>query len=377
MNRLVLLVVVCLLAPGRASANMGRPIWGGSLTGEPSGIRDIAIQHEALVLDLRPIAVDGPAQIAATYRLENHGPAASLSLVFAAGEGGMSDFAITIDGSATGVGDLHRIDNPLPPSWRPPTSTPVPGGGEEEGYDTSELWRGDRAPAPSAFGFTLAIPPGAHTVAITYRAEALHRHHHDPTLLHQLAYVLAPARTWASFGGLDVTVHVPPGWDAAITPAMPRTGDTLSGTFSALPADAIALSIQAPATWFLPLRLLGLLVLALVLVAGGFVVARCSCRLSRPDAIYPSLTRAAGLGFLWALVFGTVGILAIWAPAWALPAGQDDAHYGYIGVAYSALVVLGALALWPIGAVVAWWADRRLVLAARAAELAALSSSGS
>ncbi|HEY0190845.1 MAG TPA: hypothetical protein VGC42_06950 [Kofleriaceae bacterium] len=358
------IVVVLLVLGGRASANMGRPTWGGSLTGEPSGLRDIAIQHEALVIDMRPVAASERARISATYQLDNRGAAATLALVFAAGERGIVGFVVTLDGAAAGA---HAVDGPLPPAWQAPPTTPRPGGGSAS-YDLSER---DSA----VLGFTLTIPPGVHALAVAYEAEALHHHDGGPTVLHQLAYVLAPARSWASFGGLEVSVQVPPGWDAAITPAMARTGDALHGAFGQLPADAIALSVQAPAPWFVPLQIaLGLVALA-VLAGGGFVVAAWSRRRSRPDAVYPSLTRAAGMGFVWAAGFGAAGWLAIVAPAWTLPAGEADALRGYAVLAYGALVVLGALALWLIGAVVAWWADRRIVLAARAAAIAPLDTS--
>lgn len=350
-------LAVCVLAPGRAAANVGRRIWGGALIAEPGGIPDIAIQHEQLVLDLRPIAAQDRARVTATYQLDNHAAAATLSLVFVSGERSATDFTVTLDGATAQVSGVQRIHDALPAAWRAPATTPLSGGGEAS-YGV---------PDGSAFGFTLTVPSGAHTLAIAYQAEALHDHKATPTVLHQFAYVLAPARSWASFGGLDVTVQVPPGWDAAVAPAMSRTGDVFHAAFPALPGDAIALSLRAASPLYLPLRIVGLLALALVGLGGGFVVAAWSRRRARSDDLHPSLTRAACLGLAWSAVFLAVGMAAVLVPMWTIPAGEADG--GYAVIAYAGLVMLGALALWPIGAVIAWWADRRIVLAARAAVL--------
>jgi uncharacterized iron-regulated membrane protein len=62
----------------------------------------------------------------------------------------------------------------------------------------------------------------------------------------QFAYILAPARSWAGFGGLDVTVHVPDDWSVASRPALQREGALLNGSFNDVPADAIALTLRPP-----------------------------------------------------------------------------------------------------------------------------------
>ena len=55
--------------------------------------------------------------------------------------------------------------------------------------------------------------------------------------------MLAPARAWDGFGGLDVTVHLPACWAAASRPELARVGDELRGSFDAVPADALALTV--------------------------------------------------------------------------------------------------------------------------------------
>jgi hypothetical protein len=46
-------------AVGTASANVAKANRGGTPNGEPEGIRDVAIRHEELEIDLRPIADAG------------------------------------------------------------------------------------------------------------------------------------------------------------------------------------------------------------------------------------------------------------------------------------------------------------------------------
>jgi hypothetical protein len=66
------------------------------------------------------------------------------------------------------------------------------------------------------------------------------------TSIWQVAYVLAPARQWASFGDLSVRVQLPPGWRARAVPDLTRSGDILEGQFSGLPADSLVMSASFP-----------------------------------------------------------------------------------------------------------------------------------
>jgi hypothetical protein len=50
--------------------------------------------------------------------------------------------------------------------------------------------------------------------------------------------------------GLDVTVELPPGWEAAVTPELSRVGDRLSGSLAAGSADALALTLRAPVSGY-------------------------------------------------------------------------------------------------------------------------------
>jgi hypothetical protein len=199
---------------------------------------------------------------------------------------------------------------------------------------------------------------------VSYAAEAAINRRGRPTVYRQFAYVLAPARTWAGFGGLDVVVHLPEGWHAACTPPLRRQGDTLTGSFSDLPADALALTLQAPAGWaYQPLVSASLGLLILVGVGGpvfcwwaGRAKGRSLAR-STPGGRPGWLRRLAwprslGVGVLWGGAILASGVFAISGPDLALPAGQVSIYgYGRIIAAFG-VVCFGLLAV-PVGFVIA------------------------
>jgi hypothetical protein len=66
------------------------------------------------------------------------------------------------------------------------------------------------------------------------------------TTIWQVAYVLAPARQWESFGDLSVSVALPAGWRARSIPDLTRQGDSLRAHFVGLPANAMTISASYP-----------------------------------------------------------------------------------------------------------------------------------
>ena len=52
---------LAVLAP-TTRANIG-PRWWGDVTTEPWGLKDVAIEHEELVIDLRPLADARPVRV--------------------------------------------------------------------------------------------------------------------------------------------------------------------------------------------------------------------------------------------------------------------------------------------------------------------------
>ena len=236
----VLAAALLLALPALVRANMAEPpepapIRPGDQMGEPAGgLRSVFVEHERLRIDLRPLAKGKPAQVEATYRTRNDGPARSLRLLFVAdGLGGAAE--VWLDGRP--VPNRRAEPGPLPASWRAPAATP--------GLDGEDL--GYEAKHAGALAFQIDLPPGRHEIRVRYPAEAAAYQTSKLMPVWQLGYVLAPAREWGGFERLDGRVEVPSGWEAAASPAARREGGALVGSWTGIPADALALSARAPA----------------------------------------------------------------------------------------------------------------------------------
>jgi hypothetical protein len=313
---------------GSAGANVGPPSWGGQVAGEPLGIRDIRIDRETLVIDLRPVATSEPARVEATYYLHNAGPSQALELLFASGSDSVEGFEVAFNGQSVPVSPADPRE--LPPSWKPPRETP--------GLDDRKLEYspGVRSHGPiSPVQFALTIPPGEHTLRVRYRAEMGTNYLGFPTVYRQFAYVLAPARSWAGFGQLDVTVALPAGWSVVTHPELTRDGDILRGTFEGVPADSLAITLQAQpgpaydrlvsitrtAFWA---TILSSLLLAVVL--GRWAGRRTAAvQYSRPPRIWPI---ALISGVIGGIAFGIAGWFKVYGAESALPVNEIS-HSGY------------------------------------------------
>lgn len=233
---LALLTLVCHAT--LAWPNAAPPWQSGDTSGEPNGLRDVAIERETLTIDLRPLADGGSAIIEAVYRLHNRGAAVNTDLVFISGSPLGSDNGVWLDDQPV---PSRKAEAPKEPAaWLPPKTTP--GVGDRT---TPLSYYADGTPQESLF-FALTLSPGSHTLRVRYLTRVTAYSLDAPTRYWQFAYVLAPAREWGGFGGLDVTVHVPPGWHAAAEPSLQRDGDRLAGSFDSLPADHLALTTQMP-----------------------------------------------------------------------------------------------------------------------------------
>ena len=91
------LVLLHFIILGESRANVGPPASGGQIVAEPIGIKDIAIAHETLTIDLRPLGTNGRARVEAVYQLQNRGAEKKLDLLFASGSADVSDFYVWLD----------------------------------------------------------------------------------------------------------------------------------------------------------------------------------------------------------------------------------------------------------------------------------------
>jgi len=277
----------------RAEANAGPPYYTeGKIAAEPSGLEGIAISHETLDIDMRQLSlnprrkyatsdspeISNPIDVSAAYSLTNSGPAREVALVFASGAPNTADFTATLNGEP--VAAQPAISVTVPAEWMPPATTPGLDGNDLRYLgppNASEGW--GHYPSTSArsvtatYAFTVTIPAGESSLAVHYHAEPQQYRsggYTDNLNAYQFAYVLAPARAWDGFGGLDVTVRLPACWLAASRPGLTQVGGELRGTFQSVPADALALTVApcaasrpavtlcSPSAFILPLGALGI-----------------------------------------------------------------------------------------------------------------------
>jgi hypothetical protein len=333
---------LALCATGGAFANMASPWQPGVMAGEPYGVTaGLAIRGERLSVDMRPLADRGDALIHAAYTVDNPLETAVVTLDFVATQ--ISDTpTVLVDGQA--VPSVRQEDAALPESWIPPETAPS----FEADAVQLETWK----PA-GVHRFNATIPPGPHTIDVRYSAVPAHFHGHAVLREHTVAYALAPARAWQSFGGLDVEVLLPPGWEAKSLPALPRAGDALNARFDALPADHLVVTVRPP-----PVAPPGTLPLWAGLVGGLAIAIFFGTRLARRPRFSALLT-------LGALATASVAAVALVWLADAALVGDLPAHlksrrhsYGH-GMAlllYSATVFIAAA----LATAVSFMAARRL-----------------
>jgi len=278
-------------------ANMANPYQEGDQVGEPTGdLRSVAIEHEALVMDLKGLAQDGPALVTATYDVRNDGATKRLNLLFVA------TALAPNQGAGTGVWlDNQKVASsirsaPLPPSWQPPKTTPGIGSNPDLPYYAGNgVERG--------ILFTLQLPSGAHQIRVAYQARASAvATQSSPVRYWQLGYVLSPARNWESFGKLDLEIDLPPAWSLVSSLNLARSGDVFKGSFNGIPADTIGLTVQAP----VPPEPVNFDVTPFVFVVGIGLSVGIGIAVGR-------FSRRRGKSSLWAVPIGFV-----FAVAWAV-----------------------------------------------------------
>ena len=233
-----------LLVPAMARANIGKQ-WWGAFGSEPRGVKEVGITHERLTIDMRPVAALRPVEVEAVYFLNNAGPQKKLDLVFISGVPEVTDFEVSLDGHPT-VSRLVPVPEDRAPVKKPPPNWTfpdrLPGIGQEIAHG---MFRTGLFPTDS-LAFTVELPRGTSTLRARYRAPAAGADEGYPTATWEFPYILAPARDWDSFGRLDVTVHLPEGWQWTSRPALESDGAVLRGGFEGLPADYLIVAARKP-----------------------------------------------------------------------------------------------------------------------------------
>lgn len=308
---------------------MGDPRSGGSTPADVTGVAAIAIAREELTIDFRPVEREGGlVAVHAVYHLNNPTTPQTIEVVFAPGSD-MHGFVATLDGAPLAVTPVP--DAVLPDAWR-------------TGYS--------KYGQPPPVGFRMTVPSGKHDVAVRYNATPLQWRGGDPTIDHSLAYILAPAKSWGAFGGLDVTVHVPDDWSASSTPALTRKGDTLTGSFASVPADQLHVSTQAPHEAHGLLTTAFVVLFILVLAAGGPVIWMWTKRRELTSVLV-----SIGQALLWSLALVATAVAGAFVPNIVIAEAQLNRR-GYGAIFAVAGAIFLAFIVFIVGIIVSRIAAR-------------------
>lgn len=311
-----------------AKANMANPARPGDLLSEPwADVANIAIRHEDLRLDLRPLATEPHAHIQATYHLHNPGPAATLPLLFVAPS--LESATVILDGTQPIAANPTAAPT-IPPNWEP-----------------------DLPREPEGLEFAVPLASGDHTLTVAYQGlpssddAGVYR-------AYTLEYWLSPARQWQSFGTLTVDVFAPPNWATVLEPDLPPVAPNhWQRTFKALPGDTLTVTSHPVVEPLLAGLRLGLVLVGLALAMGitGWLyygLGTLSQRWGWSGGILVLtflLTIPLSVPLMWAVAG---------AGAWAAESLLVARHLG-VGYSYSRmlLMVMAGLAAMPVGLVLA------------------------
>lgn len=336
-------LLLCACLPAAAFGNAAAPSQGGHAGAEPTGLEQVFILRESLNIDLRRLEADSHEGqlilVEAVYELENRGVERRLELVFAFGSA-FQDFRVWLDDEPVGSQPVRLKEQPR--SWDVPDTTPwLDGRRLDYAAGRSSAYGGRESQS-----FNPVVPPGRHRLSASYSVTPT-RYAGSPVRYWQFAYVLAPAREWAGFGGLDVTVSAPQGWTLVTEPKLSPEGGALKGHFDQLPADALALTARAPVPssyhlanyFFLLLFLLAVFASPLLIV----IFAR-----RRGYRLKLSWLWGLGAALLWGLLILAAGVLYAVGAGYTVARGQYSAG-GYEGVFAIFGSVLLAVAAFPLG----------------------------
>jgi hypothetical protein len=311
MNKKIPRVVLCFLIgiiavatfQLAATPNAGPPSFptSGSLVGEAMGkFRQLQILRENLILDLRVLDDEsywGPPmtiyeaensyeliaenpdelmedyqsyrklpEITATYEVENPGEPVEVELLFVAPGSEKADVSLNgaiVPFELVSGSELNRYfnvpeeaevspaptDNPpvaLPLEWQVPLTTPsIDSANPEDALPYQVDSNYERC-----LHFTVTFPKGISQLQVSYEMIAGTHTWGYGIPDYQVAYILAPARSWGGFGELRVEVLLPENWFVKTSLPMQRAGDTLTANFNGIPDDYLAITTRPdPQIW--------------------------------------------------------------------------------------------------------------------------------
>jgi hypothetical protein len=333
---------------GPAVANFGPRYGVGDVTGEPVGIIDIEILSETLRIDLRPLLQKGRAQVKAVYELHNSKTTKNVELLFVSGSPELLNLRVWLDDRL--ITPSVEKDQVLPASWQPPKHTP--------GFDKGEPIYFNRSGSARPVAFDATVPTGLHVLKVEYSADLVINELGFPGIYNHFAYILAPAKSWSRFDGLDVSIDLPSGWRVACNLHLAREGDTLKGHFGEIPEDALTMTLQFEEGWFFWFLYRGAWGLFVAVLLGGIVACWIGGRAAtRRLAIFgtPGGSRYCwpmnlGVASLWGMSVVFAGIAAVIVPTLALPMGQASSRF--VDVYLCLGIVVLPVVIIPIGFII-------------------------
>jgi len=202
--------------------------------------------------------------------------------------------------------------------------------------------------------FHVDLSPGPeHTLAVRYRQRATVDREERVNPTYRFDYLLSPARRWASFGPIDVAVHVPASARFASPLPFHADGDAFRATLPTLPDGELSFdAMSTDGLWFGMTDSRGYWAILMVAMAAvTALVGGASARFSRGASGFRRvLLPVVTAGPLAAACNVAVLVLLLGAfPPAAL-------GFGYGGLAGGALLVLLSL---PLGALAAVYRARR------------------
>ena len=246
------IVAICgLIASAPAMAN-GLPLkMPGGLAGEIAPASDVPVGIESEKIYVRFSERDPRRRspswmtctVSATYVLRNPDPDPLTVPVLFIGEAAHG-YSVTLDKRAVSVS-------------RSPSASET---GDAAGEETAHIWLDPMTGKPYPFPegvmgpimvnpvlFTLELPPGDHEVEVSFEARLGVDRVRYPNPISHLTYFLRPARHWAYFKDLKVSVELPNSeYSLASTIPLRKTGErTWTATFERLPESDLHVSVMS------------------------------------------------------------------------------------------------------------------------------------
>jgi hypothetical protein len=224
------------------------PRWRGNYAAEPAtDVKIIEIRREQLSIDLRPLVSRQPANVDVIYDLYNPSDPKPCHLVFVSGTANIDEFEVRyedrlVPSQVLPATEVHRRLEEMPSTWKPPGLEDLPG---IKNRHTLVLFSQPEY-GLSLVTFSLQIRSGRSAIRARYRTRIPGTEEGYPTATWQFLYILGPARAWGKFGGLDVEVQLPDGWESASVPHLNREDSCLRGSFAGLPGDYLIVSTRLP-----------------------------------------------------------------------------------------------------------------------------------